>query len=73
LGIALATLDVGGKTPWQIMKGTWHAHSGQVDSAFDRLKDSVSGKNTPAERHSAEDRRAVDQLIAKRSKAQGAD
>ena len=67
LGIALATVDFGGKTPWQIMKGAWNAHSGQMDSAFDRLKGAVSGKSTPTERHSADDRRAIDQLIAKRA------
>ena len=70
LGAALATVDVGGKTPLQhlgaaVTGPVWHAVKAGAETAYDKARGLVSlGK--PVEHHSPEDRDGLNKLIAKR-------
>lgn len=78
LGIFLATFQIGGRTPWQTMQGAWKQQGPRLEKVRDdaeELADSVKKKVSteapvaqPKERHSKEDREAIEQLISKRSK-----
>ena len=75
LGIFLGTQEVGGKTPWQTLQGAWKKQSPKLDKVrdgaedlVDDVKKKVSTQDPPKERHNEEDRKAIDQIISKRSK-----
>lgn len=73
LGIALATVEVGGRTPWQHARSAWRTSEAgdwlrdRADDAVDRAKGALGQPQKPRERHSDEDRAALDRIIAKRS------
>jgi hypothetical protein len=83
LGIALATMDVGGRTPLEHAKRAWKhkVNPSKLDQLKDSLGEAVEGaKDTlqgardslgkearPRERHSQEDREALNKLIARRN------
>ncbi len=78
LGVFLATHEVGGRTPVQHLERVWKRHGfsaqvkdlkGHVHSAVEDAKDSISTvwDKKPRERHSAQDREAVNKLVAKRN------
>jgi hypothetical protein len=73
LGIALATVEVGGKTPLAHARGAWQrVEAGEwlrdrADEAMDRARGALGQPQRPRERHSDEDRAALDRIIAKRS------
>ena len=73
LGIALATVDVGGRTPWQAARSAWRTSEAgdwlrdRADDAVDRAKGALGQQQKPRERHTDEDRAALDRIIAKRS------
>ncbi|MGZ3479852.1 MAG: hypothetical protein ACXU81_05850 [Myxococcaceae bacterium] len=72
-GIALATVEVGGKTPLA------HAQSAckrsdasewlrdRADDAVDHARGALGQPQRPRERHTDDDRAALDRIIAKRS------
>lgn len=65
LGVFLATFDMGGRTPLRMIQGAWKQQVPVLEKALDR----PSEKPAPAkERHSKEEREAIDQLISKHSK-----
>ncbi len=81
LGVFAATRRVAGRTPVEHFERFWNAHSfstkvnetvkdlkGHFSTAVEDSKDTVSTAwdNKPRERHSREDRQAVDKLVAKR-------
>ena len=81
LGVFAATRRVAGRTPVEHFERFWNAHGfstkvnetvkdlkGHFSTAVEDSKDTVSTAwdNKPRERHSPEDRQAVDKLIAKR-------
>jgi len=73
LGIALATVDVAGRTPWQHARSAWRTSEAgdwlrdRADDAVDRAKGALGQPQKPRERHTDEDRAALDRIIAKRS------
>jgi hypothetical protein len=73
LGIALATVEVGGRTPWQHARSAWRTSEAgdwlrdRADDAVDRAKGALGQPQKPRERHTDEDRAALDRIIAKRS------
>lgn len=78
LGIFLATFEVGGRTPVQHFQRTWKQQGGagkidqlknRIHGAVDDAKDALSSAwdTKPKERHSPEDREAINKLVAKRS------
>ena len=73
LGIALATVEVGGRTPWQHARSAWRTSEAgdwlrdRADDAVDRTRGALGQPQKPRERHSDEDRAALDRIIAKRS------
>jgi hypothetical protein len=73
LGVALATVEVGGKTPLQHARTAWRTSEAgdwlrdQADEAMDRARGALGQPQKPRERHSEEDRAALDRIIAKRS------
>lgn len=78
LGIFLGTYQLGAHTPWQLMQSTWKEQSprldkvkGEAEGLVDDVKKKVSTQDPvaqPKERHTADEREAVDQIISKRSK-----
>lgn len=78
LGIFLATWEVGGKTPWQSAQGLWRRSAPKLEKVKDGAEDLVvdvkkrvappAEAPAPRERHTRDDREAIDQIIAKRSK-----
>jgi hypothetical protein len=76
MGIVLSTYEVRGKTVWQRAQSMWRQtpRLEQVKKEADELVDGVKKKMStegavgPRERHSKEDREAIDQLITKHSK-----
>jgi hypothetical protein len=81
LGVFAATRQVAGRTPVQYLERFWNQHGfsaklnekvkelkGHLSATAEDTKDSVSTvwDKKPRERHSREDRQAVDKLIAKR-------
>jgi len=73
LGVAAATLNVGGKTPLAYAQAAWRASEAsewlqeRADDAVDRARGALGQSTRPRERHSDEDRAALDKIIAKRS------
>ncbi len=76
-GIFLATADVSGRTPWQLMQGTWKQQGprlekvkGDAEVLADEVKKKVSTQenSAPKERHSEDERKAIDAIISKRTK-----
>jgi hypothetical protein len=73
LGIALASVEVGGRTPVERARVMWQrAEAGQwfrdrVDDAMDRARGAVGQPQRPRERHSDADRAALDRIIDNRS------
>ena len=73
LGIALATVEIGGRTPYQHARAAWRTSEAgewfrdKADDAVDRAKGALGQPQKPRERHSDEDRAALDRIIAKRS------
>lgn len=79
-GIALATYEVSGRTPVQHFQRAWKKNAvatkleGWKISAIEALEDgkddlSRAWDKEPKERHSREDREAVQKLIAKRNQS----
>ncbi|MFZ5446983.1 MAG: hypothetical protein ACOZQL_43800 [Myxococcota bacterium] len=79
LGIFLGTWEIGGRTPWQLMQGAWKQQGPRLEKVKDDAGELVDGvkkkvstepafQQQPKERHSKEDREAIDQLISKRTK-----
>ena len=72
-GIALATVDVGGKTPFARARSALERSEAadwfrdRADDAVDRARGALGQPQNPRERHSDEDRAALDRIIAKRS------
>jgi hypothetical protein len=73
LGIAAATVNVGGKTPLVHARAAWQASEAsewlqeRADDAVDHARGALGQPTKPRERHSDEDRAALDRIIAKRS------
>lgn len=76
LGIFLGTYELGGKTPWESAQSLWKQQAPKLEKVKDGAEDlvgDVKKKVTappaqPKERHTQDDRDAIDQIIAKRSK-----
>jgi hypothetical protein len=74
LGIVVATVDFGGQTPLQHARDMWRrAEASQWlrergEDAVDRARGALGQTQKPRERHSDEDRAALDRIIAKRSR-----
>lgn len=75
VGIAMATVDVSGKTPWQHAQKLWKNEGekklGEASELVDDVKKKVTTtvkdvKDKPLDRHSADERDALDKLIANR-------
>ncbi|HYR56492.1 MAG TPA: hypothetical protein VEM39_10245 [Myxococcaceae bacterium] len=77
LGIFIATQPVAGHTPMQHLERVWKQHGfsaqvnnlkGRAQGAVEDAKDSLSTvwDKKPRERHTAQDRQAVNKLVAKR-------
>ncbi len=81
LGVFAATRQIAGHTPVEHFERFWNKHGfsatvnekvrelkGHLSAAVEDTKDSVSTvlDDKPRERHSREDRQAVDKLVAKR-------
>lgn len=74
-GIGLATFEVDGRTPWQHAQRLWKSDGERV---VDDVKKKVSGaakdvkelavKERPLDRHSADERDALEKLIANRQR-----
>ena len=72
LGIFLGSYEVHGHTPWQMMQGTWKQQSPKLDKVRDDaavLVDDFKKKPAPSEQHSADDKKAIDAIIGKRTKS----
>jgi hypothetical protein len=65
-GIFLATYEVAGRTPWQVLQGTWKRES---PALVETVKKKVDEVKAPRETHTAEDKQAIEALIAKRKPA----
>ncbi len=72
-GIAVATVEVGGRTPLAYARSAWRSSEAsdwlrdRTDDAVDRARGALGQPQKPRERHSDEDRAALDRIIAKRS------
>src|SRR5690349_17285595 len=75
LGIFLATAQVGGETPYEMMRRSWKKHATPdavqrlregVNSLVHQAKDALSAEEpfAPRERHTAQDRAEINKLIA---------
>ena len=75
LGVGLATVEIDGKTPLAHARKAWErAEAGEwlkdrAEQAMDRARGALGQPQQPRERHSEEDRAALDRIIAKRSGA----
>ena len=77
LGVFISTHKVHGQTPLETAEHTWHqtvtpqrvsAVKQRVEDAYEDAKDKVaSNPAAPHEHHSAQDRQAINKLIAERS------
>ncbi len=73
VGIALATVEVGGKTPLAHAQAAWRRGDAsewlrdRADDAVDRTRGALGQAQRPRERHTDDDRAALDRIIAKRS------
>lgn len=79
LGIFMGTQEIGSRTPWQAMQGAWKQQAPRLEKVKDGAEDLVDdvkkkvstqdpAVQQPKERHNEEDRKAIDQIISKRSK-----
>lgn len=76
LGIFLGTAELGGRTPWQHAQGVWKQQGPRLEKVkddaeilADGVKRKVSSTETPPrERHSEDERKAIDAIISKRTK-----
>jgi hypothetical protein len=82
LGIFLGSYEFHGRTTWQLVQGAWKQQGPRMEKVRDEAEDLVDAakkkvssqdsaapaQQAPKERHSKEDRDAIDQLISKRSK-----
>ena len=81
LGLFLGTVDIGGQTAWERARGAWKQQGPRMDKVKEGAEDLVDGtrkkiasvskdatKEEPKERHSREDKDAIDSLIAKKAK-----
>jgi hypothetical protein len=75
VGVALATVNIGGKTPWDRARGLTDqaprldSVKGEVEGAVATAKMKLAPKSdTPAEVHTESERDAVNALVARRSK-----
>lgn len=72
LGVGLATVEISGKTPLARARKAWdRAEAGdwvkdRAEEAVDRARGAIGQPQQPRERHSDEDRAALDRIIAKR-------
>jgi hypothetical protein len=72
LGVGLATVEVGGKTALGHARKAWErAEAGEwlkdrAEDAVDRARGAIGQPQQPRERHSDEDRAALERIIAKR-------
>ncbi len=73
LGVALATFELGGRTPIQIVERQVKTTSARIDRVFGDGSDDtteyrrkVSTKRVIGEQHSRRDRDEIDDIIAKR-------
>jgi hypothetical protein len=84
-GVLLSTVRVGDQTPVQRAQRLWKKYGMQaklenrvtdlkdsVQGTFDNVKDRVTGdaKRKPSEHHSAQDREAIDKLIARSNRSE---
>jgi len=85
LGVGLGTVEIDGRTPWEYARRAWKHKvnpsrleqlKDSLGETLDGAKDSLEGAREsfskdakPRERHSAEDREAINKLIAKRAAA----
>ncbi|HSP20468.1 MAG TPA: hypothetical protein VLQ79_13185 [Myxococcaceae bacterium] len=73
VGMALATVEVGGRTPLAHAQSAWRRSDAgewlreRADDAVDRARGALGQSQRPRERHTDEDRAALDRIIAKRS------
>lgn len=77
LGIFLGTVDLGGQTAWERARGAWKQQGPRMEKVKDGAEDLVdkakkkvssSPDPQPKERHSEEERQAIDAIIAKKGK-----
>jgi hypothetical protein len=74
LGIAVATANFGGRTPLEHAREMWRRAEARqwlrerAEDAADRARGALGQTQRPRERHSDEDRAALDRIIAKRSR-----
>jgi hypothetical protein len=82
LGIFMGSYEFHGRTSWQVIQGAWKQQGPRLEKVKDDAEDLVDGVKKkvsatqdavapvaqPKERHSKEERDAIDQLISKRSK-----
>ncbi|MDX2011844.1 MAG: hypothetical protein SFW67_16745 [Myxococcaceae bacterium] len=78
VGVALATVEVSGRTPLQHAERAWRSEGAKrLDTAKDRADDLVDdvkkkvsspAKDRPLDKHTADERSALDQLIANRQR-----
>ncbi|PZR12721.1 MAG: hypothetical protein DI536_14190 [Archangium gephyra] len=79
LGIFLGSAEFGGRTPWQHARGAWKQQGPRLEKVkddaeilADEVKKKVANDSTPPkERHSEDERKAVDAIISKRSASKG--
>jgi hypothetical protein len=76
-GIFLGTHRLGSKTPWELMQSAWKQQAPAIDKVKGEAEDMVAGVKkkvstqdvaAPKEQHDEDDRKAIDQIISKRSK-----
>jgi hypothetical protein len=73
VGIAVATVEVGGKTPLTHAQAAWRRSAAgdwlrdKADDVVDQARGALGQPQKPRERHTDEDRAALDRIIAKRS------
>ena len=79
IGVFLASYKVEGKTPLEHAEKAWKANNGpstverlkgQLAEAYENARDSLANDKRPSEHHSAEDRAALNKLIAKQAGGQ---
>lgn len=78
LGLFLGTYELGGKTPWQSAQSLWKQQAPKLEKVKDGAEDLVGDVKkkvtstpeaaAPKEKHTKDEREAIDQIIAKRSK-----
>ena len=75
LGIFIGTVEFGGQTTWERARGVWKQQGPRMDKVKDGAEDlmdkakkkvSTAPEAAPKERHSDEDRQAIDAIIARK-------